>query len=364
MNYHVADIPAEKLSVINYAFADISPSGEVTLFDSWAAVERPYPGDTWEQPLRGNFNQLIKLKEQHPHLITMIAVGGWTLSGRFSDVALTTSSRRKFARSAVDFIRAYQFDGVDIDWEYPVAGGLPENVYRPQDKRNYTLLLQELREQLDQAGQEDGKYYYLTIAAGAGLDKIANLEVAEISGILDWINVMCYDFHGGWENVTDHHSPLYGADDWDTLSTEAAIHAFLQAGAPPHKLVLGVPFYGRAWQGVGPTNNGLRQPAAGVPQGTFEEPGMMDYWDIEGRLTGQPSVYQRHWDPVAKSPFVYAPSLNGGTFITYEDRESLRHKTDFLQSKGLRGVMFWELSNDKRDGSGLLPLLVEELWGP
>ena len=174
-DYHVYDIPAKNVNVLNYAFADISTGGEVVLFDSYAAVEKAYPGDTWDQPLRGNFNQLKKLKAQNPHLITMISVGGWTLSSRFSDAALTAASRSKFAASAVAFIRKYGFDGVDIDWEYPGGGGLETNVSRPEDKQNFTAFLSELRRQLDAAGQQDGRRYYLSIAAPAGPDKIASL---------------------------------------------------------------------------------------------------------------------------------------------------------------------------------------------
>jgi chitinase len=358
-DYHVYDIPAEHLNVINYAFADISPSGEVTLFDSWAAVEKAYPGDRWDEPLRGNFKQLQKLKAAHPHLITLISVGGWTLSGRFSDVALTPASRERFAASAVRFIRQYGFDGVDIDWEYPGGGGLPSNVSRPQDKQNFTLLLRELRRQLDAAAIEDGTRYYLTIAAPAGPDKIANIEVAAIAEVLDWINVMTYDFHGAWENRTNHHSALFGAPG-NLLTTQAALDTWLQLGTPPEKLVLGLPFYGRTWRGVGPTNQGLGQPAQGAGPGTWE-PGTMEYWDIVQRLESQPQIWQRQWDPVGQVPFVYAPSIQGGTFITYDDEESIGLKLDWLEQRNLRGVMFWELSGDLTDGTGLLPLLGERV---
>jgi chitinase len=119
----------------------------------------------------------------------MISVGGWTLSSKFSDVALTAQSRTRFAQSAVNFIVQYGFDGVDIDWEFPVAGGLESNVYRPEDKQNYTLLLRELRIQLDARGALDARKYYLSIAAPAGDDKIRNIEPAGIGAVCDWINI-------------------------------------------------------------------------------------------------------------------------------------------------------------------------------
>ena len=350
------------MNVINYAFAKPTRSGDVVLFDEWAAVQRPYPGDTWDQPLRGNFHQLIKLKQQYPHLVTMISIGGWTLSDTFSDIALTSASRAYFARSAVDFMKRYGFDGLDIDWEYPVGGGLAGNTNRPQDKQNYTLLLQELRRQLDAAEVQDGKTYYLTIASPAGPSNMANLELAQIATICDWINIMTYDFHGDWENVTGHHASLRGAGSGDPLSVEAAVNTHLAAGVAAAKLVVGVPFYGRGWKGVGPTNNGLRQPAAGGAPGTLPPDMEWTYRDIQNRLATQPGVYKRFWDDQAKAPWVYAAGENGGTFVTYEDTQSLRIKTQFIRDRGLGGVMFWDVSSDsKNPAESLLKVIHEEL---
>jgi chitinase len=297
-------------------------------------------------------NQLRKLKEQNPHLITMISIGGWTLSGNFSDVALTPSSRDRFARSAIEFMKRYGFDGIDIDWEYPVGGGLPENTTRPQDKQNYTLLLREVRRQLDVLERNENREYYLTIAAPAGPHTIANLELKNIADVCDWINLMTYDLHGGWENFTGHHACLYGRDEADPLSTQKAADIYLAAGVPPEKLVLGVPFYGRGWKNVNPTNNGLYQTANGVPPGSFGgEEGMFDYRDLVDRLTNRAGVYRRYWDPVSKVPYIWAPGENNGTFITYEDVESVRLKIDFIKQRRLGGIMFWELSNDTRDNA-------------
>nr|BAF02575.1 chitinase [uncultured bacterium] len=343
-NYFVTNVPAASLNVLNYAFADISAAGDVTLFDSWAAVEKPFPGDTVGQPFKGNLNQLVKLKKVNPKLLTMISVGGWTLSGRFSDVALTSASRQHFAASAVSFMTKYGFDGVDIDWEFPGGGGLPENTVRPQDPQNFTLLLQELRHQLDQRGLQDGRRYYLSAALPAGVDKIVKSELVPMSVSLDWMNLMTPDFHGGWENRTDHHSPLHSGD---TYSTETAVNTYLQAGVPASKLLLGVPTYGRSWKNVPVQGDGLFQSASGVPQGTFDDTGVFDYKDLVAKLASAPSTYIRHWDATAQSPWIYAPSL--GVMISYEDRQSLQAKLDFLRQKGLAGVMLWDLSSDIAD---------------
>src|SRR5664279_3154978 len=139
--YFVTDIPADKLTHLNYAFAAISDDGEIALMDEEADTQYTYPGDSDNQPLKGNFHQLQLLKVAHPSLQTIISIGGWTGSAKFSDVALTAQSRDKFARSVVKFVTQYGFDGVDIDWEYPTGGGDTGNVERPEDRTNFALLL-------------------------------------------------------------------------------------------------------------------------------------------------------------------------------------------------------------------------------
>ncbi|MEO6052835.1 MAG: glycoside hydrolase family 18 protein, partial [Chthoniobacterales bacterium] len=161
------------------------------------------------------------------------------------------------------------------------------------------------------------------------------------------INIMAYDMHGAWENVTNHQSALYGAAG-DQLTDQAAVHNYIAAGAPAKKLVLGVPFYGRSWKNAGSGNGGLNQPASGAPMGSYDDTGMFDYKDIQSRLASQPSVYIRHWDDSAKVPWVYDARDNNGTFITYDDVSSIHEKTAFVRSSALGGVMFWELSGDSR----------------
>src|SRR5690606_25121747 len=121
------------------------------------AIERPFPGDGGgKDGLRGVLRQLQLLKERHPHLRTLISLGGWGGSWGFSEMAATEEGRRAFVESAIElFLLRWPgvFDGIDIDWEYPVHGGLPENGYRPEDKRNCTLLFEEFRRQMDELGE-------------------------------------------------------------------------------------------------------------------------------------------------------------------------------------------------------------------
>jgi chitinase len=170
------------------------------------------------------------------------------------------------------------FDGIDIDWEYPGGGGQPYNTADAvNDKHNFTLLMQEFRAQLDAQGATDGKRYLLT-AIGAGTEKIAQTEPALYSQYMDWVNLMTYDFHGGWETTTNFHAPLYHdpADPSTGVlakyNTNDAITALVAAGMPKNKILLGVPFYGRGWKGVaaGPNANGLYQSTTGPAAGTYE----------------------------------------------------------------------------------------------
>jgi chitinase len=373
-DYQPADMPLEKVTHVNYAFANISADGRIAIGDPYAAIEKLYPGDSWDQPYAGTYNQLNNvLREEHPHIKTLISVGGWTWSGRFSDVALTEQSRELFAESCVQFIRDYNFDGVDLDWEYPVEGGLSSNIRRPEDGVNYTLLLREVRRQLDIAELEDDSEYLLTIASPAGWDKVRHLEIAELSDVLDWVNVMTYDFRGAWDlSSTAHHSGMYEnpADPIDGNSVAEkynvnwAIQEFLVQGMEPSKLVVGVPFYSRAWGGVQDPlgNGGLFQPASSVPPGTWDDgssgaTGVNDFFEIEEMIAS--GAYTRYWDSVAQVPYLYSSTRHGGHFVSYDDEESMGIKLDYIIENELGGAMFWEITADRNET--LLDVIIENL---
>ncbi len=346
----MADIPADKLTHINYAFANMDgATGECILGDKWSDD--------------ANFRYLGELKTKHPHLKALISVGGWTWSGEFSNVALTEESRQHFVASCIErFLgKRYEgiFDGIDIDWEFPVSGGLAKNAARPEDKHNFTLLMIEFRRQLDALSAQTGRQYLLTIAAPASPGTYGNIELKEMSQTLDWLNLMAYDFHGSWDKTTNLHAALYGtAKDPgpDELNGHAAVQAYLQAGVPVDKIVLGVPFYGRGWAGVPDVDHGLYQPTKGLPKGTWEQ-GAFDYKDLAKNYADK-NGYVRYWQEEAKEPWLYNAAK--GVFITYDDAESLGIKADYVVEQGLGGVMFWELSAD--DGT-LLGMLYSRL-GP
>ena len=310
--YTISDMPGQHLTHVNYAFVQIV-DGECALYDSWAALEKD----------GGNFAHIAEFKQTWPDVKVLMSIGGWTLSEPFSDVALTEESRETFVSSCVDFMTTHGFDGIDVDWEYPVGGGLYDG--RPEDKENYTLLLQDFREALGPQG-------ILTIAAPGGPSTIENMDLPALAEPLSFINLMAYDFNGSWSSVTGHNAALYG-----DLSVDTATQTYLAAGVPPEKLVIGVAFYGRGFAAT----SGLGQPFTGVPAGTWED-GVFDYKDLVSRLADPEWVVS--WDDTAKVPTAYSGTQQ--VLISYDDTQSIEAKLDYIDDQGLRGVMAWELSAD------------------
>lgn len=235
----------------------------------------------------------------------------------------------------MDFIVKHGFDGVDIDWEYPVSGGLDTNTRRPEDKNNFTLLLQILRNKLDERGKKEGKEYLLTFAGAAGSWYIRNTELSKINQLVDFANIMTYDIHGSWEPYTNFNAPLYHnvTEQPYQVSVSSAVQEWLKAGFSRDKLVMGVPFYGYIYKSVSPMNNGLLQ--------TYSGAASISYANIAANYLTQES-FQRFYDPLTRVPWLF----DGSTFITYEDEQSIAEKTGYVRDNGLGGAMIWELSQD------------------
>lgn len=315
-------IDASKLTHINYAFANIGSDLKIAL---------GYPDID-----PSNFSKLNALKQTYPNLKTLISVGGWSWSDKFSDVALTDASRTAFADSVVSFIVQYGFDGVDIDWEYPVSGGLSTNIRRPEDKQNFTLLLQKLREKLDARGAIDGKHYLVTFAGAGSSSYVNNTELSVLQQYVDYGNIMTYDIHGTWDKYTDFNAPLYNNSDVSPQykwSVDSSVNTWLNAGFPIGKLVMGVPFYGYKYTSVVNANNGLYQ--------TYSGGSSVTYANVVANYLNAPG-YVRYYNSESMVPWLF----NGSTFISYEDEQSIGAKAQYIKTKGLGGAMIWELSQD------------------
>jgi len=344
------DIPYGKLTHINYAFSNVSASGECISGNLAADTGRMYTAensitgkdDSNKLSFHGNFNQLLELKKQYPHLKVLISIGGWTWSGNFSKAAKDDDSRKRFSNSCADlYLKQYAgvFDGLDIDWEYPVSGGLTTGT--ADDRDNYTFLLKEIRSQLNELGEKENKHFLLSIAAPANPSAIQNFDLNGIISSVDWINIMAYDFHGTWENSTNFNAPLFWSENdpsSSSLNVDAAVQAYLNAGVPSEKLVLGVPFYGKGWAGVGASNHGLYQPAKGAAPGTYE-PGSFDFNDLQQHYLPD---WESFWSDDAYVPWLYDSTRQ--IFISYDDERSLAAKAGYARDQGLAGVMIWEVS--------------------
>jgi chitinase len=332
-----AVIHPEKLTHINFAFARIDSSGNVAF---------EHPG------VATSLRALLALKKKNPRLKIIVSVGGWMAEG-FSDAASTDASRSTFARSAVELLREYALDGIDLDWEYP-GQGVAGIKFRPEDKQNFTLLLRRLRQQLDaqnDARRRTGNDRYLLTIASADREYFDHTEMDKLHVYLDWINIMSYDFFNSLTSTTGHHAGLYRSElaAATDRNADAAVKQHLAAGVPAGKLVLGVAFYGRGFAGVKPQNNGLNQPYERYEADHSYAELSEAFIDKQGFI--------RYWDDRAQAPYLWNSASR--TFITYDDPQSLEIKTRYAKENHLGGVMFWELSQDP-DGK-LLDVIAHSL---
>ncbi|MFC5864434.1 glycoside hydrolase family 18 protein [Acidicapsa dinghuensis] len=315
------DIDGKSLTRINYAFANIQDGRIVTGFSQDAA----------------NFKVLESLKEQNKSLTVLISVGGWLWSGGFSDACLTAASRETFVQSVMEFLRKYDLDGLDIDWEYP---GLPGagHTFRAEDKQNFTLLLRELRVRFNAETARTHKRLYLTIAAGSSEDFLAHTEMDKAQAYLDTVNLMAYDYYeASSDAVTGNHAPLFtDPADPKKASGNASVLAFEKAGVPAGKIVLGMPFYGRMWGDVVSQNHGLFQPGKDIPNA------YAPYSAISTTMLDK--GYTRYWDAKSSVPFLY--NADKHIFVSYEDPESAAAKCAYVKAHHLGGVMFWDYESD------------------
>ncbi|WP_327256736.1 glycoside hydrolase family 18 protein [Streptomyces sp. NBC_01244] len=364
---------ASKLTHINYAFGNISADGKCFTgnipgeADAWADYVRPLDAensvdgvaDDWVQPLAGNFNQLRELKAKHPGLKVLISLGGWSWSTHFSDAALTPASRKALVSSCIDlYIKgnlpqdgsrggagsaAGLFDGIDLDWEWPGSSGDTDTTYRPEDKKNFTALVSEFRTQLDDyaRSQKRKAKYELSAFVPTSPAKIdAGFDVRRIMRDLDFVTLQGYDFHVSGEATTAQQSALYARNDF---SVDGTVDAWERRGAPAHKLVMGMPFYGQGWTGVSGGGDGMGQPATGPAPAAWAN-GYADYKELKQLAAS--GTYKLHRDRRNGSAWLF----DGTTLWTYDDPQVLRTKTRYIREEGLGGAMFWSLDADTADG--------------
>ncbi|MEV6026742.1 glycoside hydrolase family 18 protein [Streptomyces sp. NPDC052036] len=331
---------AAKLTHVNYAFGNVT-GGKCAMGDSYAATDRAYTAaesvdgvaDTWDQPLRGNFNQLLKLKKKHPNLKILWSFGGWTWSNGFGEAAKNPAA---FAQSCYDLVKnskwAGVFDGIDIDWEYPNACG---NTCDTSGRAAFRNLLAALRSKF-------GSGSLVTAAITADATSGGKIDAADYAGAaayVDWYNPMTYDYFGAWDATgpTAPHSPLnsYSGIPKAGYDTSATIAKLKGLGIPASKLLLGIGFYGRGWTGV--TQAAPGGTATGPAAGTYEQ-GIEDYKVLKTKCPATGTV----------GGTAYAKC--GNNWWSYDTPSTVATKMTYKNQQGLGGTFFWELSGDTANG--------------
>ncbi|MET7699486.1 glycoside hydrolase family 18 chitinase [Streptomyces sp. NPDC005485] len=343
-NYNVKNLvtsgSAAKITHINYAFGNVT-GGKCAIGDSYADYDKAFTADqsvsgvadTWDQPLRGNFNQLRELKAKYPNLKVIWSFGGWTWSGGFGAAAANPAA---FAQSCYDLVEdprwADVFDGIDIDWEYPNACGLSCDT---SGAAAYKNLMSALRAKF-------GSSNLVTSAVTADGSSGGKIDAADYAGAaqyVDWYNVMTYDFFGAWDaqGPTAPHSPLtsYSGIPKAGFTTADAIAKYKAKGVPAKKLLIGIGFYGRGWTGV--TQDAPGGTATGPAAGTYEQ-GIEDYKVLKTSCPATSTI----------AGTVYAHC--GSNWWSYDTPATIGTKMTWAKNQGLGGAFFWEFSGDTSNG--------------
>lgn len=331
-----SNLKYDRITTLNYAFFAPDVYGNISGTDAWADTILLRGEHDWNKGGYLPNTGLIDLAHQNGVKV-FVSIGGWTLSDNFSSIAADPVKRKHFALECVRIIRQYDFDGIDIDWEYP---GYAAHGGKTTDKTNFTLLLTEIRKQLDLLEPEENKQLYLTAAVSASPIHASNMEVDKIKDILDYMNIMTYDFAGTWDSVAGHNSPLF-TDEMGrqvTNNIDAAFKLYNETYAvPADKINIGLAFYGRSFTACG----GIGQVHGGPDLINFpEESGAPMYHQIYSKMGG----FTAFWENMALVPFLIGK--NSPTVVTFDDENSICLKCDYVLKKNARGVLIWEITGD------------------
>lgn len=337
---------------INYAFADIDSNGFVVSSDPWADTGNHYSTDSWSESgnnAYGCVKQLYLLKKSNRALKVILAIGGWTWSSKFSPVAADPTMRQNFASSAVKLVTDWGFDGVDIDWEFNAYAATSD------DTKNFVLLLQAVRNAFSawSAANAPGYNFVITVASPAGPAVYGLLDLAGMDPYVDSWNLMAYDYAGSWSTAAGHQANIYFDAQNEAAtpySTDQAVTAYVAAGVAPGKIVMGLPLYGRSFEGTA----GLGQAYDGVG------PGDPTLGPGQWRLSGLPRAGAVElFDGDAQASYSYDAATR--ELISYDNLRSATAKSAYLVGKGLGGAMFWEASDDRTGPESLVVAMAGQL---
>lgn len=366
------DIDLNDVDEIVYAFFDVEADGSIRTIDPYEWEDKAFTAeesvagvaDTWEQGAqRGNQNQFSLLAEENPDLGLTVAFGGWTLSDQFS-TAVLDENRANFVQNVVQMAKDNPWiTGFDMDWEFPGSGGKAGNAIRSEDGANYAKFLEELRVALDDLSAETGKNYDISVASPPGLQSVSTfgfeLGVAEHA---DTINLMAYDYHGGWEQQTGLQAGMFDTYSGnDGLGIAATITDMVDLGVDVSKVKLGIPLYARGWmiEPDTPAADALGAPSIGLVAGSYEK-GVYDSKDILTQIENNPDNWDVVYDTDAMAAYAY--NIETGAFVSIETRSTVALKTAWALANGMKGTMFWDSSSDfSEDGKSLMEASAE-IW--
>ena len=376
-NFTPDKIDGSLITHLNFAFMDADANGDLITTDTWADYQNPNVGYSVgsDNKYAGVLGAMVLLRQKYPNMKIGISVGGWTRSGDFPKLAASDKTRKNFANNVAKFVHCYGYDFVDIDWEYPTADRDPDPEGNgvaidkgckgsAADTKNFTLLLQEIRNSLDSYGKTDGKHYELSVAMSASPTMMSAIEYDKVLNIVDFANMMTYDLNGAWGGFTAHQTALYTNPAYDggdaALSVDSCIKYLENKygdGIEYSKIVVGVAPYTRGWKevkkdtGRDPKNPGLYADATGENGVTYA------YGDIDSLI----SKYNltKYWDDVAKANYFYSEST--GMFFTCDTEESVAEKGKYVREKHLGGLISWMASLDSTNS--ITKTMKESLYG-
>ena len=346
-------IDYSKYSIINFSFFYPDSMGNITGTDPWADTLLLRGKINWSKPQPAYYPNTSLVDFAHLWGVKlMVSIGGWTLSDNFPAIAADPARCAHFASECVRVIKQFQFDGIDIDWEYPCY---EEHSGRPEtDREGFTRLMRAIRDSIDAYGEKVGQDYLLTAAFGAQDIRMQCIDYQEITTFMDYVNMMTYDMNGTWSSEANHNSPLYSPEVGDQSSLDQTYKLLTEKyGVHPSKINLGVPFYGRTLRGF-----------EGEPKLFGKHKGKTD--DIrfslhEGSPTSfqimleKPDGFKEFWDDVSKVPYLI--NYKDSSFVSYDDPKSIRMKAQYIVDKKCAGAIIWDLTNDyieKKPGTLLI----------
>lgn len=268
----------------------------------------------------------------------LISLGGWGWDKQFAAIVNNPEAEDRYVNSVLTIVEEYDYDGIDLDWEYPDT---------KDEIVGYERLCRRFRRQLDELGKKKGRHHFQTMAAAANPPTLKWLTNELLVETMDWVNVMTYDMAGDWTAYAGHHSPLFASSQQPGAprSTELSLKYLVERGLPANRLAVGLPLYGKGFAVSEPYASTKNAKAGSrIPRGG-------NYSNIAKLL--QEQGWTRRWDDETKNPWAIAP--DNSAVIGYDDAESIAIKTEWAMRQNYRGVFFWQIGGDLLpDGSNPL----------